>query len=67
MGDKMLRTICITACLMLGMIQLQAQNGAYNTGVYRNLFKEFLKGMSANLINLKGSEGISATFFSLFQ
>lgn len=61
MGDKMLRTICITACLMLGMIQMQAQNGAYNTGVYRNLFKEFLNKTDAEI-----STKVNAAFQQIF-
>ena len=42
MKKPFIKTICIVVCLCASVIHGQAQTGAYYTGVYRNLFKEYL-------------------------
>lgn len=56
------KSICIVACLCASVFHVQSQTGAYNTGVYRNLFKEYLNKTDAE-INTK----VEAAFQQIFH
>jgi len=43
------KSICIVACLCASVFQVYSQTGAYYTGVYRNMFKEYLNKTDAEV------------------
>jgi len=57
-----LKAITIISFLFVTLAPLNAQTGAYNTGVYRNLFKEYLNKTDAE-INTK----VEAAFQQIFH